>query len=144
MPLNKFHVALTLLIFISCSRNVDCEFDLVYKDGLTYFNGELFSGNCSSFYLNGNQMNQQSYLKGMDNGVWNLYYENNGKLETKARFLNNKRHGEWQYFFNDGITIKQVSYYKNGLKDSIWKRYFKDGKVEWSKTFKNDKIIKSN
>lgn len=140
MFLDKFRLALPLLIFISCSRNVDCELDLVYKDGLTYFNNKLYSGNCNSFYLNGNKMNQQSYLKGMDNGVWNLYYEN-GKLETKGSYLNNKKHGEWQYFFNDGITIKQVSYYKNGLKDSIWVKYTIDGGTVWKREFKNDILI---
>ena len=44
-----------LIIFnlISCKKKVDCNGDLVYEDGLTYYKGELYTGNCESFFQNG-------------------------------------------------------------------------------------------
>jgi len=138
-----FIKVLILMSFVSsCNSRIDCNLDLEYKDGITFYKGKLFSGDCSSFYLNGNKMNEQSYLNGKDNGVWTFYYEN-GRIETKAIFLDNKRDGQWKYFYENG-SIKQISYYKNGLKDSIWKKFDESGEVEWEKSFKEDKIMPSS
>lgn len=136
----KTGVIFTIML-LSCNKKVDCNLDLEYIDGLTYYKGKLYSGNCESFYKSGIQMNVQSYLNGMDNGEWNFYFKN-GLLETKAYFLNNKRHGDWTYYFDDGQTIRQISHYKNGKKDSIWTKYTGDKKIIWKKEFRNDSLIK--
>jgi len=133
-----------LIIFnlISCKKKVDCNGDLVYEDGLTYYKGELYTGNCESFFQNGNLMNQQSYFKGMDDGIWYFYFEN-GQLETKGEFIKNKKVNKWEYYYDSG-ALKQVSYYKNGLKDSIWLKFSNKGEILWEKKFKEDKQINSN
>lgn len=134
-----FFMTIILNLF-SCNKEVDCNRDLVYEDGITYFKGKLFSGDCNSYYNNGVKMNKQSYINGMDNGEW-IFYFKNGKVETRARFKENKRHGLWTYYFDDGKTIRQISNYKNGKKDSVWIKFSGDGRVEWEKEFKNDLLI---
>lgn len=132
----------SILIHLSCSKKVDCNIDLNYKDGLTYYEGELYTGNCESYFENGNLMNQQSYFEGMDDGIWYFYFEN-GQLETKGEYIKNKRVNKWEYFYDSG-ALKQVSYYKNGLKDSTWVNFSNKGEILWEKEFKNDNLINSN
>ena len=136
----KIFFVFTVLNFISCNNEIDCNGDLIYKDSLTYYKGKLFSGDCNSYYSSGVQMNKQSYLNGMDNGEWVFYFKN-GKIETKAQFKKNKRHGLWTYYFDDGKTIRQISHYRNGKKDSVWIKYSGDKSILWKKIFKNDKLI---
>ena len=123
-----------IILFSSCNSRVDCNLDLEYKEGLTYFKGKLFSGDCESFYETGIKMNKQTYLNGMDNGKWSFYFKN-GNLETEGYFLENKRHGKWTYFFDDGKTVKQISHYNKGKKDSIWVKYNSDKTILWEKNF---------
>lgn len=135
---------LRILIFatliFSCDKNIDCNLDLEYIDGITYFKGKPFNGNCKSYYESGSIMNDQTYLNGEDNGTWYFYFKN-GKIETTANFLFNKRHGKWIYYFDDGKTIRQISFYKNGLKDSLWINYKGDQSFNWTKKFKNDSLL---
>ena len=130
----KALVLINYLLLNSCNSRVDCNLDLEYKDGLTYLDGKLFSGNCDSFYETGAMMNQQTYLNGMDHGTWYFYFKNE-KIETIANFLNNKKHGEWKYFYDNGETIRQISHYEFGKRDSIWTKYSFSGEVEWQKKY---------
>jgi len=131
-----FNVVLlfTLVSLNSCASKVNCNMDLEYKDGLTYLNGKLFSGDCESFYETGAMMNKQTYLNGMDHGTWYFYFKNE-KIETIANFLNNKKHGEWKYYYDDGETIRQISHYKFGLRDSVWTKYSFTGEIEWKEKY---------
>lgn len=138
----KKSVYLMLAIHLSCSKKVDCNIDLEYKDNLTYYKGKLYSGPCNSFYNNGKMMNSQNYLNGMDHGEWTFYYEN-GAVETIANFKENKRSGKWKYFYDNGKNIRQLSHYKKGLKDSIWTKYSLTGEVEWTQIYKNGELTDS-
>lgn len=129
-----FKILIYMTFFSSCNSIIDCNIDLEYKDGLTYYKGKLFSGDCESFYKTGAKMNKQIYLNGMDHGTWYFYFKND-KLETIANFFENKRHGEWKYFYDDGKTVRQVSYYKFGQRDSTWTKYSFTGEVEWQEKY---------
>lgn len=134
----NFYLIFNFIIF-SCEKRINCNYDLIYKDGLTYLNNDLFTGDCESYYESGIIMNKQTYINGMDNGEWKYYFQN-GKLETSAEFTNNKKSGQWRYYYDNG-SLRQISYYKDGLKDSIWTRFNPDSTIIWKRKFINDKQV---
>jgi len=136
----KKYSFILLVLILSCDKKyVDCERDLEFKNGLTYFKGKLYSGDCSTFHSNDSLKSTQRYIKGLDHGEW-VYYHDNGNMETYAKFDNGKREGEWLYFFNNS-NLRQVSFYKNGLRDSLWKNFNVNSKLIWEKKFLNDTLI---
>jgi len=118
---NIFIYLLISTTFYSCSLTVDCN-EIKYVDGVSYYNGEKFSGNCSSYYLNGNLSSQQSYIDGLDNDNWTFYYSNKN-LKTEAFFSNGKRIGQWKYYAKNGNIWKVNTYNEMGEPFGEWETY---------------------
>lgn len=131
MQFLKFTLYLIFIASInSCFRlnQLDCNADLIYENGKTFYNNRLYTGNCIAKYSNGNIMSKQSYKNGDDFGTWIFYFEN-GKIETEGSFLNGKRIGTWKYYFDNG-KIKQISRYDSiGKRNGFWEFYNEVGEL---------------
>lgn len=123
-------LVLTILM-IKCKQaeKIGCS-SLKYLNKKTILNGNLFTGECNSFFPNGKKRSIQRYTSGLDDGNWIFYFEN-GKIQTIGKFNNGKRIGEWKYYYKNG-NIKQESFYDSlGRKVGSWKLYDPDGKLDW-------------
>ena len=118
---NIFIYLLISTTFYSCSSVVDCK-EIKYIDGISYYNGEKFSGNCSSYFLNGNLRSKQSYIDGLDNDNWTFYFSNDS-IRTKAFFDRGKRIGQWKYYSKNGNLWKINTYDSLGNPVGSWKTY---------------------
>jgi len=119
--MKNIYFLLIYIAFSSCSSEVDCN-EIKYIDGISYYNGEKFTGSCSSYYLNGNFRSKQSYIDGLDNGNWTFYYSNKN-LKTEAFFKNGKRIGQWKYYAKNGKLWKANSYDSLGNPVGYWETY---------------------
>ena len=118
---NIFIYLLISTTFYSCSLTVDCN-EIKYVDGVSYYNGEKFSGNCNSYFLNGNLRSKQSYIDGLDNNNWTFYFSNDS-IKTIAFFDKGKRIGEWKYYAKNGNLWKKNTYDSIGNPVGYWKTY---------------------
>jgi len=134
----KIYTHLIAFLFLFCSCTLDCKF-LKYTDGVTYFNGIKYSGDCISYFSDGKISSKQSYKDGLDNGSWEFYHTN-GQIQTKGNYYFGLRNGTWVYYYDNG-ALEQISHYKLGLKDSIWENYLINHDLNWEKSFKNDSLI---
>ena len=119
--MKNIYFLLIYIAFSSCSSEVDCN-EIKYIDGVSYYNGEKFTGNCSSYFLNGNLSSQQSYLNGLDNDNWTFFYSNKN-LKTEAYFNNGKRIGQWKYYAKNGNIWKVNTYNEAGKPSGEWKTF---------------------
>ena len=129
---------LFLSFFISCNKEIKCE-NLTYENGLTYKDGELFTGVCKSYFKNGIIKSIQQYNNGNDTSQWTFFFQN-GIIETIGQFEKGIRIGEWKYYFKSGL-LKQVNNYKLGKKDGIWLKFSEKGDTIYKIEFKLDSII---
>ena len=115
-----------VFLFMNCSsKNCgELRFDKAQK--ITYLGDELYSGDCSSFFLTGELESNRSYLKGKDHGEWTYFYIN-GKVHVQGEFDKGKKISEWKYFHKNGNLFKHHFYSKNGNRIGVWKEYNKDG-----------------
>ena len=126
MKKNLF-IAGSMLLF-SCTKNVNCG-DITYKNGVSYFKGKEYTGDCVSNYLDNSPKSKQSYINGKDHGFWTFYYSN-GNKRTEAYFDSGKRIGQWKYYASNRKIWKINSYDSLGQPTGKWETYDTlDGKL---------------
>jgi uncharacterized protein len=89
-------------------------------------------GTCRTFYENGQPYETYSLVKGVMNGLNQVFFPN-GKLYRKGYFQDDQQIGEW-VFFNE-LGEKTIGGYKNGNRSGIWTEYYKNGKIKTIKEF---------
>jgi len=130
---NIFVYLIISLIFFSCSPEVNCN-EIKYIDGISYYNGKLFSGSCIEYYPNGQLRSKQSYLDGKDHGDWMFYFPAEIP-RTKGSFNNGTRIGKWEYYYQNGNPWK-INYYDSvGNKTGKWTTYNNDKSIDSIVTF---------
>ena len=118
---NFIFLLLLYVLFLSCSNSVNCN-DIKYENGISYYKGSKYSGDCNSVFLDGSIKSKQSYVDGLDNGSWNFYYSN-GNKRTEAFFNYGKRINSWNYYSKSGFIYK-INYFDSlGKPTGIWKTY---------------------
>lgn len=70
-----------------------------------------------------------------------IHFFNDGTIKAEGPHEKGKMQGEWKFFKKTG-QLWQVGYFKDDQKNGLWIRYDVDGNVEYSETFKENKIIK--
>jgi len=65
-----------LVSSINTELDSKSERELVYKNGLYYYNGKPYSGNNYVRYDNGNLKQERKYKNGKKDGEWSWYSEN--------------------------------------------------------------------
>lgn len=120
--MNNFKFLMFLfLLFFSCTNIVDCN-DIRYENGISYYKGFKYSGDCNSVFLDGSIKSEQSYVNGLDNGSWIFYYSN-GNKRTEAFFSFGKRINSWRYYSKSGSIYKINDFDSLGKPTGIWKTY---------------------
>ena len=125
--MRKISIFVLMMFLISCSKTVECS-EIEYSDGISYYKGNVFNGDCKSKFPSGNMSSYQSYAMGKDNGAWIFYYEN-GFKKTEAFFNKGKRIGQWIYYHENGKIWKIQRYSMSGQKTGIWKTYSTKGEL---------------
>ena len=118
---NIFVYCIISLVFFSCSSEVNCD-EIKFIDGISYYNGKKFTGDCSSYFYLGNLKTQQSYFDGLDNDKWTFYFSNDS-IRTLAFFDKGKRIGEWKYYAKNGNIWKVNTYNEMGEPFGEWETY---------------------
>ena len=119
-------------ISISCSKTI-CN-DLIYNDGITTLNGELFSGSCKSYYFMGEHKSDENYIDGLDHGKW-IFYFKNGNVQTQGEFNKGNKIGFWSYYFENGSIWKIHNFNSLGKKEGDWIEYDRTGNEIYKKTY---------
>jgi len=110
-----------ILFIYSCSNTVDCR-EVKYIDGVSYYKGKEYDGECESYFFNGNLKSKQFYTKGLDNKSWIFYYSNKNK-KTEAFFKNGRRVGQWNFYAKNG-SIWKINFYDSlGAPKGEWETY---------------------
>ena len=126
-------ILLIFTVFLSCSKT-DCK-DLVFKDGITTLKGDLYSGDCSEYYSNGQIKSIQKYLDGKDHGEWVFYYPAE-IIRTRGEFNKGVRVGKWEYFYNNGNPWKIHYYDSIGKRTGKWITYSLDKTIDSIHSYK--------
>jgi antitoxin component YwqK of YwqJK toxin-antitoxin module len=71
------------------------------------------------------------------------YYFKNGKIKAQGHLKNQKMQGEWRFYRESG-QLWQVGHFIDNEKNGSWIRYDKNDKVEYSKDFKDNKVVKES
>ena len=126
--MNKIICSLFFLTIISCSPENCSNLYFDKKNKLTYFNDELYTGLCESYYFTGEIKSIQKYNNGKEHGDW-LFFYNNKNIQVSGSFSNGNRIGEWKYFFENGLIWKENFYDSLGKKIGVWKEYDEEGGI---------------
>jgi len=110
-----------IVLFFSCTNIVDCN-EIKYDNGISYYKGFKYSGDCKSVFFDGAIKSKQSYVDGLDNGSWIFYYSN-GNKKTEAFFKKGKRINSWKYYSKSGFIYKINDFDSLGKPAGIWKTY---------------------
>ena len=100
------------------------------------FDGKLFHGTYTSFYLSNNLMEKGGFRNGLKTGLWNNWFEN-GKIKESMEWKNGLRNGGFKQFDENGNLLISTNYKKGKLNGeyiqysgnkSISDRKYKNGK----------------
>lgn len=119
--MKKIHFIIWAMMIFSCNKVVNCN-EISYKEGVSYFKGQEFTGECISNFLDKSPKSKQFYLYGKDHGSWTFYFSN-GKIRTEAFFISGKRIGKWKYYASNGKIWKINSYDSLGKPYGKWETY---------------------
>ena len=86
------------------------------------------------YYDTGNLWREQSYINGLEEGLYTEYDENN-KLITTGEFIEGMEEGEWTYDLGDH---KEVGTYRSGMRNGKWKYSYPDGVLSFEGSFIDD------
>lgn len=85
------------------------------RDGLTYLVAEdgtsdqLYSGDSSRYYTNGQLKTTGTYSDGRLHGYYEWYYDN-GQIERRGTYQDGSPHGVWEYYDRDGRLKRKATY----------------------------------
>jgi antitoxin component YwqK of YwqJK toxin-antitoxin module len=148
-------------------RIVDCNEKLVFEEGSkTFYSGQStipFTGTCetchnnglierkvnfkegkengvdTTYYASGCLQVIRSQIMGVEDGVWQYFYDSTGYTAWEMSFKNGNKEGIHIYYNKRGDTTKFETY-KNNILNGIKKTYYSNGKVEKIVTYKNGKF----
>ena len=73
-------------------------------------------------------------VSGVQQGLWNYYYEN-GKISSEIQLLNGKKEGHCKFYYENG-KLQESSHWKNNKEVGEVKLYHKNGQLEKELNFK--------
>ena len=103
---------------------IDCSYSTVMTDSniLTLRDGPAFA-----YFENGNVQTEAFYIKGKENGDYNIYYEN-GKPMVEGHYDLGLRTGEWKFYYENGNLRKKGSF-ENDVCVGKWVDYNEKGEI---------------
>ena len=84
----------------------------------------------------GKIVTQESYKLGVKNGLWKIFFTENGQASEEVNWLNNIKDGPWNEFFEDGKPRVKATY-QNGEIEGLFQSFYPNGKIDQSGTYKH-------
>ena len=83
------------------------------------------------YYDSGNILKEESYLKGVENGLI-IEYSDSGNVIVSGQYIMGIKEGIWIYEMGDQ---KETGNYMDGKKNGIWQHLYKNGNVNFEGEF---------
>lgn len=112
----------------------------VEKDGLSrsYLNDEPYTGVAYHFFSNGTKQIKQTYLDGLKEGEWSIWYED-GTPQKEGLIKEGKQHGIYREYYSNG-NLRYEYQYDQDRKIGTWKGWYDDGTRYTVREFSNDTL----
>jgi len=130
--MNKLLPLLTILIIISCSKEITSD-KLVVRSDLVYEinKDKPFDGVSKEFFYNGQLKEEYSYKKGKLHGDHKEYYSN-GQLKESGLYNENKRVGLNEMYYENGQIQTKTTFNQDGKYNGLLETFFSNGRLEFS------------
>ncbi|MDB3950296.1 hypothetical protein N9403_01525 [Gammaproteobacteria bacterium] len=79
-----------------------------------------------------------NYVKGKKNGIYEMFYSDNGQLYIRDSYTNDLQNGLYERFSRIGIIREQKSF-KDGKLDGYWIQFLDDGSLQIKTKYKDGK-----
>lgn len=136
----KSVLVLSLIIFLSSTRNVQAQNSIILKDGLYYSSsGTLYSGTYNAYDQNNVKLSSTTFVDGKKNGPVTYYYSN-GNVKEMGTFLNDEKTEQWLRWDEAGNKIAEA-FYKEGKKDGTWMIWDANGTKRYEMYYSMDKKV---
>ena len=100
---------------------------LELRNGIYYYNGELFSGYLTAHYKNGVLSEKRNYSAGKQEGFSFTWFEN-GVMQDKRFYVNGEKDDTHYGWYNDGS--KRFEYnFDNGMNNGVSTEWYNSGQV---------------
>lgn len=105
---------------------------------LAYYQNKPFTGIIFTLHPNGNRFVEKSFIKGLEEGQWTIWYPDGTKMKT-GHIENGLKNGPVTEWWENG-KLKYVQPYVNGKKNGKWESWYDTG-VKWTeRDFENDML----
>jgi len=131
------HIILFILPLFIYGQNRLLSEELIVKNDLAYYQGNLYSGTVFDLYKNGKLKYEINYKKGILHGSY-LSYFNNGKTQESSFYLDGVIHGYQKTYYSDG-NKKTVFKWNMGVLNGVYNTYHPGGLKNVVCSFKNGK-----
>ena len=115
----------------------------IYRDNLlvadeTYVKG-VKNGVAHQYYETGFVMEESHWVNGEKNGDYELFYPS-GEPYLQCKMKDGERHGIFLVYYENGVPEREAAY-KNGLRDGEWKYYDREGNYHYSLNYNAGQIL---
>ena len=86
---------------------------------------------------NGNLIRREFWKEGKEEGTWEQFDEETGKLTNKATFVNGQQKSAEWFFENGQVEIRGE--FKNNIQDGIWEYFYESGQLAYKGEFTKGK-----
>jgi len=105
---------------------------------LAYYGDKPFTGIIYTEYPDGKRFVQKSFVKGLEEGKWDIFYPNGNKMKT-GNIVNGVKEGiVYEWWENGNQKNKQP--FKNGKKHGTWEAWYENGAKQTTRDFDNDML----
>lgn len=108
------------------------------SDGF-YLNGQLYTGEHTTHYKNGQIESVRNFVRGLEDGV-SKYYDASGTLIELRAWSNGKKHGTWVTYNAYGKKTGEANY-ENDLKHGKWYIWDDNGTLRYEMMYNQGKKI---
>ncbi len=93
-----------------------------------------------TYYINGNQQSTGLYYEKKKDGVWKFFDKIKGDLVKQESYNKGVKDGLWIVYYIGKGKATELNW-KDGKRDGVWKEYFENGELKLSATFSDDKMV---
>ena len=140
---NKFYIYLITLFLFSCSESQVNIKDLNKNAGLYYYEEKPFTGKALLIEFDTIITEITSIVDGVVEGEFNSFYLN-GNLKEKGVLVNGVKDGIWEEYFDQNGKISLIKNYQLGIKFGSWKKFDINGNFLFEDTYDSSGFISNS
>ena len=140
----KYFVFLLCFSIIACCKTEETALDRSVTDiqnagGLTYVDGQLYSGYLMDYHADGSISSHMQYHKGKQHGVTTIFYPSGRRKEVRGYF-DNKKEGTHYGFWPDGKQSFEFNFIDGKYTDTL-KEWYPNGQLYKLEYYENGKQV---